>query len=257
MLACLEFKRALELRAAEGLDTRGERPEKYGEAALGMFERFSRWIDDPTLYGRPAPPPGAQPTSVLGEVMCLAGLAEEFIAKFPERRGEFLPHVDSAMRRVKLHYDAERRVLMEAAHPERGVEHDTMAGRFFNPGHSIEVAWFLLHLCRLRPSDEHRTLALDVLEGSCVFSPPCSRPHPATVTPPAMPAACRLVAGWDSEAHGGGLLYMMDILGKPILDTTVTATNKLYAQPPCAPSPPPAASKRAPGGGPIPRRSTP
>ena len=28
--------------------------------------------------------------------------------------------------------------------------------------------------------------------------------------------------------YNGGILYMMDVLGKPLLDTTVTATNKLW-----------------------------
>jgi hypothetical protein len=49
----------------------------------------------------------------------------------------------------------------------------------------------------------HQTQALDALEGS-------------------------LKLGWDDDAHNGGILYMMDILGKPLLDTTVTSTNKLW-----------------------------
>lgn len=113
----------------------------------------------------------------------------------------YMPDVEDAMRRVSIHLDSQRNVLMESADPVTGVSHDSMGGRFFNPGHSIEVAWFLLHLCRLKPSEEHQKLALAVLEGS-------------------------LTIGWDAEV--GGVTYMMDILGKPILDTTVTATNKLW-----------------------------
>jgi hypothetical protein len=51
-----------------------------------MFERFRRWIDDPAAFGRTPPPPGANLPSVLGQVMCLAGLAEEFIDKLPDQR---------------------------------------------------------------------------------------------------------------------------------------------------------------------------
>lgn len=38
-----------------------------------MFEKFRLWIDDPTLCGRPAAPPGTKVMSQLGVVMCLAG----------------------------------------------------------------------------------------------------------------------------------------------------------------------------------------
>jgi N-acylglucosamine 2-epimerase len=74
-----------------------------------------------------------------------------------------MPFVEDAMDRVKLHYDAERRILMETVDPEQGIDHSTMAGRLFNPGHSVEVAWFLLHLCKLKPSQEHTTMASGAL----------------------------------------------------------------------------------------------
>ena len=50
-----------------------------------------------------------------------------------------MPDVEEAMKRVELHFDPERKVLMEVADFDKGVTHDTMAGRFFNPGHSIEA----------------------------------------------------------------------------------------------------------------------
>ena len=86
----------------------------------------------------------------------------------------------------------------------QGLSGATPAGRVFNPGHSIEVAWFLLRMCDALPggSTRHEQLALRVLEGS-------------------------LELGWD-EAHGGGLLYMLDIERKPLLDATVTAEGKLW-----------------------------
>lgn len=150
---------------------------------------------------------------------------------------------------------------MESAHPVRGVEHDSASGRLFNPGHSIEVAWFVLRLCRLCADPELEAIALAALEGSlCAVGPP--QPHrnrsatelllraPARpsghspsrglwLRPPARrftgagergrhfsPRAGREL-GWDG-AHGGGLLYMLDVLGKPLADTTVTAEHKLW-----------------------------
>jgi len=91
---------------------------------------------------------------------------------------------------------------MEVAHPVHGVQHAAAAGRLFNPGHSIEVAWFVLRLCRLSPDPDLEGMALAALEGS-------------------------LELGWDA-AHGGGLVYMLDVLGKPLADCTVTAEHKLW-----------------------------
>lgn len=205
ILGSLEFYQILRTRKAEGKDAQDD-PSAYAEQALLMFAKFRAWIDDATLVGRPPPPKGSDAYSNLGEVMCLAALSEEFIAKFPERTDEFMPFVADAMRRVAVHYDTERRVFMEWAHRDRGIEHTSMRGRLVNPGHSIEVGWFTLHLCKLNPGAPEaapcRKMALDAIVGS-------------------------LALGWDSQ-FGGGILYMMDVLGMPLADCTVTATNKLW-----------------------------
>ena len=54
----------------------------------------------------------------------------------------------------------------------------------------------------LAPHKGYSDLALDVIEGS-------------------------LLEGWDG-GRGGGLLYMMDVAGRPLVDQTVTATAKLW-----------------------------
>ena len=81
------------------------------------------------------------------------------------------------------------------------MSHEGHAGRLLNPGHSIEVAWFLLRLCKLSPDDGLQEMALAALEGS-------------------------LKLGWDPV--DGGITYMMDVLGKPLQDCTVTAEHKLW-----------------------------
>ena len=112
-----------------------------------------------------------------------AGLAEEFIDKIPDERDAYMPYVEDAMRRVKLHFDSERKIFMESADRERGVQHDSMGGRLFNPGHSIEVSWFLLHLCNLKPDAAVEEMALAALGGA-------------------------LEIGWDKEVPAGGILYV-------------------------------------------------
>jgi len=49
------------------------------------------------------------------QVMCLAGLSDEFIDKFPEDRARYMPDVEDAMRRVGIHFDSERGILMEVS----------------------------------------------------------------------------------------------------------------------------------------------
>ena len=73
-----------------------------------------------------------------------------------------------------------------------GADERTPRGRIFNPGHSIEVGWFVYLLAEKVNNEEMKNMALDVIEGS-------------------------LKEGWDYD-HFGGLLYMMDIQGKPMVD---------------------------------------
>merc|ERR1711970_986505 len=107
------------------------------------------------------------------------------------------------MSKVRLHYDEQRHILMEVV-TEKGIDHSTPSGRLFNPGHSIEVAWFLLQMCEVCPDASMEQMALDIILGS-------------------------LECGWDAGPDNyGGILYMIDIAGKPLLDATVTDTDKLW-----------------------------
>ena len=60
----------------------------------------------------------------------------------------------------------------------------------------------MLKMTENTPNAEYTELALDIIEGS-------------------------LREGWD-WGYGGGLLYMMDVAGRPLVDQTVTATSKLW-----------------------------
>jgi len=88
------------------------------------------------------------------------------------------------------HQEPERRILLETVAPNGAKRLQAPEGRFFNPGHSIETVWTLLHLLRRHPDAERQRQVLDILEGS-------------------------LELGWDKEF--GGLYYFMDIQGKPVL----------------------------------------
>jgi N-acylglucosamine 2-epimerase len=213
VLACIEHSQALLRRAAfvSGDVAEAAVPGNlynqsawWREEAIRYFDLFAHWLDHPeALGGLARDESSADGVGGLAGVMCLASLSEALLDACPEQRTRFLEHVAEAQRRVRLHYDPQRKVFRENAHATRGVDDSTAAGRLFNPGHSVEVAWFVLRLCELRPDASLRALALDVLEHS-------------------------LALGWDAEQGGGGLLYMMDLCGKPLADCTVTAEHKLW-----------------------------
>ena len=154
VLAALEFAEAVRTRDGDAREASGWEAE-----AVKYYELLRRWIDTPEELGRVPAPSGTRQeaggsgtpcaVSVLADIMCLACLAEEMLKRIPEKRERWLADVADAQRRVAKHYDPAQRVLHEFAHPVRGVEHDTPNGRLLNPGHSIEVAWFLLRLCEL------------------------------------------------------------------------------------------------------------
>lgn len=166
------------------------------QESVDLFWRILEWIDDPGLIGRPVLP-GQVRASSLANVMVAAAMAIELAAVDDDPR--YLDVMRTALADVERHYDPQRRILIENA-PLDGTEMPAWPeARFFIPGHSIEVAWFILHLLEFVPSEKHKKLALDVLEGSMEF-------------------------GWDKEF--GGLYYFMDIEGKPVLQ--MEASMKLW-----------------------------
>ena len=73
---------------------------------------------------------------------------------------------------------------------ENGERLNTPDGRFINPGHSMETAWFLMREALYRNDDSLMRKAMQVTLWS-------------------------LKLGWDKE-HGG-ILYFVDIENKPVL----------------------------------------
>lgn len=156
--------------------------------ARDLFWRIVRWIADPTLLGRPAPPPGAPPTSALADEMVLMIMAMELLQVGDDAAVRQV--LAEAIARTRLHRDAELGVLLELAALDGSDLRGLPDGRLFNPGHSLEVAWVLLHSLRFRPDAALRAEALEIIRRS-------------------------LAAGWDREY--GGLLYLIDRDGRPLL----------------------------------------
>ncbi len=174
MLAYLEYAKA----SGQG---------HYKKKAIDLFWEITQWIDNPELLGRPTLA-GAPKTSGLADVMVLAGMALELAQVDQDER--YVAIMKKAIAGCRLHFDQERHILMENVALDGSVELDSPEGRLFNPGHAIEVAWFMLHVLDHVDDEDARTLAYDVIEGSMEF-------------------------GWD-KAYGG-LYYFMDVENRPTL----------------------------------------
>lgn len=181
MLAMLEYART------------GAGPHFKQEAAR-LFWRIRDWIRDPALLGRPAlstPAPARQ----LADTMVLACMALELSRDDGGPR--YLEILRECLADALAHRDSRHNILLETAGgaPGRQLPED----RLFNPGHSIETAWFLLHVAERLGDATHRAAILDLIEGSLKF-------------------------GWDRDY--GGLYYFMDVEGKPPLQ--LEAPMKLW-----------------------------
>ena len=156
--------------------------------ARELFWRIVDWIRDPSLLGRPVLC-GQPAVSSLANIMVLASMAGELYRVDPDPR--YRGVMKDAIQGARRHYDEKRRVFLENVPLEATAEFgDWPEGRLCIPGHSIEVAWFLLHLLEYVEEPGCGEVALNALEGS-------------------------LELGWDPDF--GGLFYFTDVSGRPTL----------------------------------------
>ena len=161
--------------------------EQYKQKAIELFWDITRWIEKPELLDRPIMA-GAPAVSNLANVMVLASMAIELAEADDDPAYKTI--MTDAVEGCKKHFDPSRRILVENVPLDGKDISGTPEGRFFIPGHSIEVAWFLLHILKYVPDSEAKNLAWDIVEGSLEY-------------------------GWDKKY--GGLHYFMDIENRPTL----------------------------------------
>lgn len=164
--------------------------------ATEVFWRIVEWIANPALLDRPAYA-GQVPSSSLANHLVLGLLAADLAETTGDAR--YRQVMRDTIAGALRHYDPARRVFLEHVALDGRDLRAWPEGRLFNPGHSIETAWILLHLLRDLPDPAARQIALDAIEGS-------------------------LEHGWDAEY--GGIFYFMDIAGQPTLQ--LEATMKLW-----------------------------
>jgi len=162
--------------------------QAYKDLAVKLFRSINQWIKDPELMDRPKMD-GVPAMSNLADVMVKASMALELAAV--DDNPEYKEIMLEAINKCKLHFNPDFNILMENVSPDPAVNlNQWPEGRLFNPGHSIEVAWFIMHMLDFVDDPEMLSMALKILEGSLNF-------------------------GWDQEC--GGIRYFMDLEGKPTL----------------------------------------
>lgn len=166
------------------------------DEAVELFWRIVEWIADPALLDRPSYP-GQIPASNLANLLVVGMMAIELAPMFDEPR--YRQAIRATLDGVARHYDPQHRIFLENVALAGHDLAQLPEGRLFNPGHSIETAWIVLHMLEFAPDPARRRMALEALGGS-------------------------LERGWDQE-HGG-LLYFMDVEQRPTLQ--LESTMKLW-----------------------------
>lgn len=168
---------------------------RYRERAAEMFARFLRYLRTPGLAAAKVDP-RTRPMKGLSPLMCLLNMAETLarcgIDSAPSVLGSPPAKIETVLE------DTIAEILRDFVKPQQNCVLETVApdgaavdgpdGRVMNPGHAIECAWFMLETAQRRGRPDLVASALSI-------------------------ARMSLERGWD--ATYGGLLYFVDVAGKP------------------------------------------
>jgi N-acylglucosamine 2-epimerase len=158
--------------------------QEYLDEARALFWQIYDWGQHLQKLGRPIFT-GTPRGTTLADPMVFLSMVEE-LARL-EADPAYEPIV-AQMKEISLrHIKPDRQLVLENVGPA-GEYLDTPAGRLLNPGHAIEVAWFMIHLARRTGDSDLIRPALDVIDWS-------------------------MERGWDREF--GGLYYFLDCEGRP------------------------------------------
>jgi N-acylglucosamine 2-epimerase len=130
--------------------------ERYKQQALELFKLVLRYLETPGLL-EPKTNPEVRPMKGLAIPMVLIVTAQEL------RKAVNDPVCNQVIDRAILEIERdfmkpEFKCVLETVGP-KGEFYDNFDGRMINPGHSIELGWFILEEARLRNNDK-RLIAL-------------------------------------------------------------------------------------------------
>jgi N-acylglucosamine 2-epimerase len=158
----------------------------YLDEARQVFWMIEDLWRRPEKLGRPRLA-GTPRGSTLADPMVFLSMIEELSSLDDDPRYGRLADEMTAL--ALRHVRADRRVVLENVGPD-GEAVDSPWGRLLNPGHAIEMGWFLIHLARRTGDKELVATALRIIDWS-------------------------MEVGWDTEY--GGLYYFLDADGRPAM----------------------------------------
>ncbi len=153
--------------------------------AVEVFDSFVRYTRTPGLI-EPKMNPQVRPMQSLSPRMCLLNMADTMLMIDDDPRYERL--IDECVADIFRDFvKLDEGCVIEHVGPD-GERVDAPEGRVMNPGHAIEVAWFIMEIGRRRGDRDLVARGARILDLS-------------------------LARGWDPQY--GGLLYFLDVDGKP------------------------------------------
>ena len=111
--------------------------------AIEVFWRIIDWIRAPELLDRPVFSSHV-PTSNLANLLVVGLMALDLAKHVDDPRYDAI--VRETLDGVQRHYDRHRQIFVENVALDGRDLSEWPEGRLFNPGHSIEAAWIVLHL---------------------------------------------------------------------------------------------------------------
>ena len=161
--------------------------EEAGREALRIYRRIQERKDCPKgVWTKPVP--GARQLSAMAFPMIQMMMARELKGFIGD--DELMPIVGETLDSFFSHHvDRERRRVFERVLPDGGHRFDIMEGRLLNPGHALEILWFVMDAADTILHDQSMVEdAADIMLW-CIES------------------------GWDTKY--GGIFYYQDYLGYP------------------------------------------
>jgi len=163
--------------------------EHAREQAKELFTLIMQHLDTPGLL-EPKVDPQTRPMKGLAVPLVLLSTAQILRDNLEDPGADYDRFIDRAIDEIENDFmKPDMEAILETVGP-RGEVLDHFDGRILNPGHAIEVAWFILHEARHRGGDERL-----VRIGTTILDWMWRR-------------------GWDEE-HGG-ILYFRDVKNLPV-----------------------------------------
>lgn len=160
--------------------------EESREKAIALFDLFEKYYTTPGYF-----PPKVNPETrkYKGHSIVMIMLNVSQMMREIDDNPRYDAHIDNCIDTIVNQFiKPDKKALLETVNAD-GSFVDTPDGRFINPGHSMETAWFLMREAIHRKDRKLMETVIQVTEWS-------------------------LERGWDKEM--GGIFYFLDLDNKPV-----------------------------------------